>query len=421
MCDTLAIVEPGRVLWAKNSDRDANEAQALDWRPRQTHAPGSRVRCTWIEIPQAPVTFAVLLSRPFWMWGAEMGTNEFGVTIGNEAVFTRQPLAATGLTGMDLLRLALERADTAELAVSTIVRLLEEFGQGGRCGLEHAKFSYHNSFIVADPRQAFVLETAGGLHAVEGIRGARSISNGLTIPGFAGRHTDFVKTRVSACRLRQARTQELAGRAQGPGHLMQALRDHGAGRTAPQYSWLNGGMDAPCMHAGGVLAASQTTASWVAELTPQGCRHWVTATAAPCTSLFKPVRVDRPLDLGPWPGDTCDDRTLWWRHERLHRLALTDPASLLPWLSAERDATEAHWLANPPDPAEAFAHGDQLLANWTAAVLRHMAAHPARDVRPLAVRRYWHKRNRWAGMDEAAPAAHRPAVPVALAQERARA
>ena len=44
---------------------------------------------------------------------------------------------------------------------------------------------------------------------------------------------------------------------------------------------LNGAMRGPCVHAGGQVSNTQTTASWVAELTPAGAHHWATGTAAP--------------------------------------------------------------------------------------------------------------------------------------------
>lgn len=50
-------------------------------------------------------THAVVLSRPSWLWGAEMGANEHGVCIGNEAVWTKEPVGeGEALLGMDLLR-----------------------------------------------------------------------------------------------------------------------------------------------------------------------------------------------------------------------------------------------------------------------------------------------------------------------------
>lgn len=393
MCDTVVVVREGRVLFAKNSDRDPNEAQVLDWQPARVHPPGATLSCTWIRVPQVRRTHAVLLGRPFWMWGAEMGANEHGVVVGNEAVFTNQPYARAGLTGMDLVRLALERAETAAEAVDVIGALLQAHGQGGGCGHEDRAFTYHNSFLVADARGAYVVETAGRHFAVEPVRGVRAISNALSIPTFAEEFGDALRTAVARGRVRRARVECLAADATGAGDLMRALRDHGPGRFAPRWSGINGGMDAPCMHAGGLVANSQTTGSWVAELTPEGARHWVTGTAAPCVSLFKPARVDQPLDTGPTPGDRADPYSLWWRHERLHRRAVRDLPRLGALFLPARDAVEAAWLAAPPSPAAAFAEADRLLKKWTAAV----EAVAAGDRRPWWARRYWRVRERRAG------------------------
>jgi dipeptidase len=390
MCDTMVAIVDRGVLFGKSSDRDPNEAQALDWQPAARHPDGATVRCTYLTIPQARETHAVLLSRPFWMWGAEIAANQHGVVIGNEAVFTRAPYAATGLTGMDLVRLAVERAATSEAAVATIGALLETHGQGGGCGHEHRAFSYHNSFLVADRTGAFVLETAGRRWLAERVTGAASISNALTLPALLGER-DRLRTRIAEADARRACTLAAARAARGPADLFRALRDHGAGAgAAPRYRWWNGAMGAPCAHAGGALASTQTVASWVAELSPAGDRHWVTATAAPCLSLFKPVGVEEPLDLGPPPTDRADEHSLWWRHERLHRRAIGDHA-LAAAIAGERDAIEARWLAVPPSPCDAFAEGDRALAGW-------LARPPGRDTRPPLVRRYWRIRDRRAGL-----------------------
>src|SRR4029453_11683890 len=177
-----------------------------------------------------------------------------------------------------------------------MVGLLEAHGQGGACSAFDPSFTYHNSCVVADPGGAIVLETAGRHWATEVVvAGGRSISNGLTIAGFAEAYSDTLRTRASACRHRRARTQGRADAVSGPEELMTLLRDHGPRRSSPRYSWFNGGMAAGCMHAGGMVASAQTTASWVADLRADPATHWVTATAAPCTGLFKPVRIDEPV------------------------------------------------------------------------------------------------------------------------------
>ncbi|MFZ4518052.1 MAG: hypothetical protein ACOYOP_06670 [Microthrixaceae bacterium] len=407
MCDTLVTLTDDGVLFAKNSDREPDEAQFLDWQPAREHRPDAPLRCTWTTIGQVARTHAVLLSRPWWIWGAEMGANEHGVVIGNEAVFTTDDHEnEPGLIGMDLLRLGLERAADRHEAVGVVVDLLERHGQGGACSATRPGFTYDNSFLIADPGGATVLETAGRRWATEEVTGpGRSISNGLTIPDFARAHADRLRGRVAACAARRERTTAAAHAAvadTGPAAvaaLFAALRDHGPGGL-PRYSPLNGALSAPCAHPGGLLTSTQTTASWVGDLRggAPGSRHWVTGTSAPCTSIFKPARVDEPADLGPTPGATFDPATVWWRHELLHRAVMADPGTLLARYRAERDRTERAWLADPPGTAEAFALADGLTERWRADVVG--AEQP--DRRPALVRRKWAAWDRAAGIDRAA-------------------
>ena len=104
MCDTFValgnVTADGRVMFAKNSGREPNEAQWLAYYPPAEHRRGSPLTCTYVEIPQVRRTYGVLLSKPFWMWGGEMGINEHGVAIGNEAVRTKEPYDKQGLLGI---------------------------------------------------------------------------------------------------------------------------------------------------------------------------------------------------------------------------------------------------------------------------------------------------------------------------------
>ncbi|MCL2537779.1 MAG: hypothetical protein FWE51_05845, partial [Coriobacteriia bacterium] len=170
----------GISYFAKNSDRSPNEPLLTLSVPAATHAPGSSLRCTYIEIPQVEHTRAVVISKPSWMWGAEMGINDARVAIGNEAVFTKAKRGEDALIGMDLLRLGLERAASARAAAMVIVELLEAHGQGGNCGFDK-EFHYDNSFLISDPRESFVLETSGKNYALHEVEGSFAISNRLCL------------------------------------------------------------------------------------------------------------------------------------------------------------------------------------------------------------------------------------------------
>lgn len=288
MCDIFVAMgdatADGNILFAKNSDRPLGELQDVVALPAQSHATGAALACTHLTIPQADETYGVILSKPRWMWGAEMGANEHGVVIGNTAVWTNQPYATTGLLGMDLLRLGLERGASAEEALSVITDLLGEFGQGGNCA-EAEPFAYHNAFIIADPSEAWLLETAGEYWAAEEIKsGVRSLSNRLSITGPGERRhpglqdSDFAKTFADRAvegerniAPRADRVRGLCSAAVGDLDVETAqaiLRDH------------EGNI---CMHG----PNSETRGSQISVLSPGGSRHWFTEGPFPCEQDYR--------------------------------------------------------------------------------------------------------------------------------------
>ncbi len=422
------------MILAKNSDREPNEAQVVVRYPRTRHKQKG-LKATFIQIPQVQETYEVILSKPFQMWGAEMGVNEHSVAIGNEAVFTKitPPKKNDGLTGMDMLRLALERSKTAAAALECITELLTEYGQDACGGYENRDMFYFNSFIIADPKEAWVLETVDRHWVAEKVRGFRSISNGLTIESefdlssdglkdFAqqlgwtkGKDFNFRKifsdrfyTYFSHCKVRQALSTELGRKGAACYDVqtaMNILRSHHKGETDPART----GMHSLCMHAAGLTTPSQTTGSMVAELRPDGkSTYWFTGTAAPCISLFKPLYIPGKQFLAGTFAEpsATQDGSLWWRHEQLHRRALKNLAAAGEHFLAERNAVEDELVRaersvfnKPAAVREKFSkttwsEADRLLEKWTA---RLSSARIRGAFHPL-YRSYWNKQNKKAAI-----------------------
>ncbi len=315
MCDTMGKIIPGGGgLFGKNSDRSPNEAQVVEFYPAMTHSE-EKVKTTYIEIEQVKKTNAIVLSRPIWMWGGEMGVNEYGVCIGNEAVFTKGNYGKEALTGMDLLRLALERTMTAKEALDCIILLLEKYGQGGNCGFDH-DFYYDNSFLIMDKTEIFLLETAGKNWVYKKTE-CGAISNCLSIGtdgdvysegtcDFAKMHTEIVYSTFSKAAKRRSLTMGALENVRGVEDLFQALRQHE--HIGDPFG--RGSVGSPCMHYGG-LVGDHTTQSMVVELPADGeMRIWITGTSLSCVSVFKPYAF----------GQGCaTTKDYWMSAERFRR------------------------------------------------------------------------------------------------------
>lgn len=353
----------GITLFAKNSDRPPLEAQPLRQFARRRHPPGTAVRVQYLDLPQVEETAAMIGSQPPWLWGFEHGLNEHRVAIGNEAVYTKDAPGEVGLLGMDLVRLGLERARTADQALEVITRLVETHGQGG-AGYDTMDFRYHSSFIICDPHTAWVLETSDRQWAARRADTCDSISNYISItdnwerlsaeardyaagrgrdtgPGrldFQAAYRETESVAYDGGESRRARTAALLGDLHGhvtPARLRRILRDHydgdqvfrGTDPAAPEYYTV-------CNHLDPLWG---TTASMIAQLPAQPQRipvYWASF-AAPCTAVFLPLFIDGtiPEELGRG-GPERTANSPWWQFKQLQTACARDFPQLTPQVQA---------------------------------------------------------------------------------------
>ena len=369
MCDTMVALgnstKDGSVIFAKNSDRQPNEPLIMVRVPRKKHGKGTKVQCTYIEVDQAEETYEVLLLKPSWMWGCEMGFNEFGLNIGNEAVFTKEKYGENRLLGMDMIRIALERCRASQEALDLMIELLGTYGQGGNCGYEK-NFTYHNSFLIADKNSAWVLETAGEFWAAEKVKDIRSISNCLTIGSdfdrchhdlishavkkgwckkeedfhFAKCYSDPLITRFSGSKKRLSASKNILEKEKGQitaDTMKKVLRYHGDKFEGKQFT--KSSLQSICMHAGSFIG-DHTTGSYIASLNQKLCTYLITGSSTPCLAVFKPFWLIKEEIFSFGENEESDAVDYWRKRELLHRYILENKVPNLHSYFTERDLLE---------------------------------------------------------------------------------
>lgn len=336
MCDNFVVLpnftNSGRMLFAKNSDRPAYESQPLAYHSRQAYESGSRLKLAYTEISQVKETYLTIGSSPFWCWGYEQGINEHGVVIGNEAIFTKDLKGnesdfakEKGIIGMELVRLGLERAKTAQEALTVITFLIEEYGQWGIAVVGEENF-YNNAILIADANEAWVLETADKQWIAKKVEDKfHSISNEMSIrrewdamsdqfinqaveSGWidsgkdfdaAYAYTDFTKS-LQVSHIRVQRTKQLLGERLAAGQpidvnwMKRILRDHYEDTflEGPSFNAALPDFQTICMHSSPAnFTWGITASSTIFELPKEEGYFpiiwWSPAT--PCTGVYLPI------------------------------------------------------------------------------------------------------------------------------------
>jgi secernin len=431
MCDTFVATPnktvDGSIILGKSADDQINEAHYVLHVPHKKYSRGQLVRVTHLLIPQAEETNEIVLHKAFWYWGGEEGINEHGLSIGIEAAYSTLTGTETkdGLIGCDLVRIALERARTCSEAIEVVTRLLKTYGQAGNIEIS-GNSEVDLTYLIADQREAWILETAGREYAAKKVKDFDAISNHYMLendweisslpekPGeLAWGEKYNVKDIVLALGARERRECSLSAlAAAGPISVktgFDVLRQHGSSKYHPATS--GEVAKVVCMHAGpGDFRKWQAVNAFVSRVKGEQVVAWSTGTSANCLSIFKPIflNIEAPaFNYGPLPCEHYDPTVLWWRHELLHRRAVLDFKNIVPQVLGDIEKLEASFLQQIGPVAEGddrytkvqfmdhcFREANELTERW----IKKLEAIPALRRYPnTKYGRLWKEFNEYAG------------------------
>ena len=373
----------GQTVFAKNSDRPWNECQPLELHEGQSHEEGAVTQCQFIALPQVAETWRHVGSRPWWCWGYEHGVNEHQVVIGNEGLGSKFDSAPESrLIGMEIVRLGLERGRTAREAVDWMTRLISAYGQG-KFDNDAGVRTYDNGYIVADPQEAYVIETAGHEWAVQRVEGALGISNVYSVEtnyesvsptaetaavehgwwssdrgafNFADAYSASDRNDGSGAMRRRRSCTVLSARTGGMDttSMMSLLRDHSDAAEPGEPFRTDFTGKGICIHftegsMGEPSTGGNTAASLVSDLCADNSRlaiHWCSF-YSPCLAPFFPVFIEGTLPavlaIG---GEHASSDSPWWRFLHLAHLVRQDTDDRVAAVRTCWAELEAEWMAS---------------------------------------------------------------------------
>jgi dipeptidase len=350
-CDMVVAMGPatatGHTFFGVNSHGPVGICQALVFTPGQTFAAGETAGTRHVDVPQTRQTCSVLGSQPPHAWGYRHGINEHQLVAACAAWQSKLPRQQPALLGTDLVRLVLERCNSARHGFELLTALVAKHGHGGAAGYSTDPSGDH-ILLLADAVEAYLIEVAGSGWAALECHDVRAASDVGLIrqdwtrlsPGLAqqvitqgwwqddGSKLDFSaslsvdQTGSESALRRWGRATLLLEQQHGSidgSVLRRILSDHYDGTSAEIDPLSPAGPISICRHAGRSNATS-TAASFIVELLPErkGPPMAWCAFGPPCSSVYLPIFLDGELPEALCGGQSSPDvNSLWWQTHAL--------------------------------------------------------------------------------------------------------